>query len=181
MIICWAEDWGGLVLRLFQVGHCNFGLGLGLVVLCWYIHIFNILDRDVFSPRREKSAPQNLHTTCIDNGSNNGVLKCKFRLPELSNSGTNIKYVSWSCIDLDLIIFLKYNSWLFLARHTICVCQSNLRNVFYILFFLGHFQMLQTDSRLDRGNLDPRQETWSTGLSSIWRHVSWSYPLHTCW
>ena len=113
MIICWAEDWGGLVLRLFQVGHCNFGLGLGLVVLCWYIHIFNILDRDVFSPRREKSAPQNLHTTCIDNGSNNGVLKCKFRLPELSNSGTNIKYVSWSCIDLDLIIFLKYNSWLF--------------------------------------------------------------------
>merc|ERR1712110_1103537 len=87
-------------------------------------------DRDVFSPRREKSAPQNLHFTCIDNGSNNGVLKCKFRLPELSNS--------------------------------------------------GHFQMLQTDSRLDRGNLDPRQETWSTGLSSIWRHVSWSYPLHTC-
>ena len=56
-------------------------------------HDINILDRDVFSPRREKSASENLHTSCLDNSSNNGVLKCKFGIPELSNSGTILETI----------------------------------------------------------------------------------------
>ena len=78
----------GWYLTLLQFGYYSlFGKVAPLNNLCCYVTLY-VVDRDVFSSRREKSAFENLHTSCLDNSSNYGVLKCKFGLLKLSYPGT---------------------------------------------------------------------------------------------
>ena len=93
----------GWYLTLLQFGYYSlFGKVAPLNNLCCYVTLY-VVDRDVFTSRREESAFENLHTSCLDNSSNYGVLKCKFRLLELSYPGTDTHHLK-----VDNIVFLGH-------------------------------------------------------------------------